>query len=139
MSACEKQKRSVCLCVCMRVWRAARGHPIPFARRTPRLLAGGLSALRGQADLIFHRNAARPWTPSLSPHGRPESCFVNTWLKYAAFQAPSTMRLTQSLGLTITSQPQLQMLAAVFNPLGSAAVWPVAQRFAGASLSKDRG
>lgn len=58
------------------------------AHCTPRLLAGGLSALGGQADLIFHRSTAHPWTPSLSPHGWPESCSVNTRLKYAACQPP---------------------------------------------------
>lgn len=58
------------------------------ARRTPRLLAGGLSTLGGRADLIFHRSTAPPWTPSLSPHGRTESCSVNTRLKYAACQPP---------------------------------------------------
>lgn len=79
---------------------------------------GGLSALGGRPDLIFHRSTAHPWSPSLSPHGRPESCSVNTPLKYVACQPPlSTMLLARSLGLTIKRSPQLQMLAAVFNPL----------------------
>lgn len=95
----------------------ARGTSDLRARCTPRSLAGGLSTLGGRVDLIFHRSAAHPWTPSLSPHGRPESCSVNTGLKYAACQPP----LRQCCSLTcwasqLKSEPRLQMLAAVFNP-----------------------
>lgn len=59
------------------------------ARRTPRLLAGGLSTLGGRADLIFHRSTAHPWTPSLSPHGRAGKLLCEHSAEICGLPAPS--------------------------------------------------